>query len=104
MGRHRRRHKHKNKQPQQKPACGHAKCDGQCKSEEPQAEIVEIETQAELQELLDLIMDAGAERSERWQRKQKELNNALLTDVGIPIPPEEPAKAVEPAAVDDSAI
>jgi hypothetical protein len=107
MGRRRHKHKnkHKNKQ-QQQPECGHANCDGQCKTEET-AEIVEIETQAELQELLDIIMEHGAARTERWQRKQKQLQNALLADAGIPIPVEEPAQAETAAATatgDDTAI
>jgi hypothetical protein len=93
MGRHRRNHKHKNKN-QRQQACGHANCDDQCKTKEPEAEIVQIETQQELQELLDLIMNHGADRAARWQRSQTELNNALLADVGIPIPAEKPEQSV----------
>lgn len=92
MGKRRRKHKHKNKNKYQKQDCGHGNCDGRCKPKEPEAEVVEIETNAQLQELIDLIMEHGADRDERWQRSQKDLNNALLVDVGIPIPAEEPAE------------
>lgn len=107
MGRRRHKHKHKHKnKPAQPQGCNHTNCDGKCNTED-EAEIVEIQTQEELQELLDIIMDHGANRTERWMRKQKELQNALLEDAGIPIPVEEPAETETDTAVvvnDDSAI
>lgn len=103
MGRRRRKHKnnHKKQQPQAQN-CNHKNCNGQCKPED-KAEIVEIETPAELQKLLDIIMQHGADRTARWQLKQKELENALLEDAGIPISIEKPADIVTSVA-DDSAI
>lgn len=83
MGRRKRRRKHK-QQPNQHQ-CNNQRCNGDCKKE-PEAEIIEIEDQEQLEQLCDIILKAGMYRTARFERKQKQLNNALLEDAGIPIP------------------